>query len=174
MALITCPHCGERVSDLSDVCNYCHRPLKEHPAGLRQYCDLSLQEKRQLISIFEREHPACSFRSAEKKECVLQILGWCLMFGVFVLLSLMLIFTRQELQREELIWIPLTLAGVSLVMMSVAMVLAFCFKSVDKKWLLYHKFYQQWLYKRNNIIYQAEMSPRLQKEFDSIDINDYI
>lgn len=173
MALITCPHCGERVSDLSDVCNYCHRPLKEQPAGLRQYCDLSPQEKRQLISIFEREHPACSFRSAEKKECVLQILGWCF-FSVSVLLSLIFGFTIDSIIRKELHWLGITLFGLAFVMMIVGVVLFFCSKSVNKKCLLYHKCFQQWLLKRESIDYQFEIPLRLQKKFDSIDMNDYI
>ncbi len=83
MALIECPQCGKQVSDTAELCVHCGAVLKEPPAP-KNYAELPAAEKEALDLEFEREHPACSVRRAEKKK-------WRLTSLFFVALCLIMV-----------------------------------------------------------------------------------
>lgn len=81
MALITCPHCGNQVSDTVERCIHCGELIKEKPPEPKRYADLSMAEKDSLDSEFERNHPGYSIRKVEKRR---------VRHGVAMLLALLL------------------------------------------------------------------------------------
>lgn len=74
MALITCPHCGNQVSDTVERCVHCGELIKEKPPEPKRYADLSMAEKDSLDAEFERAHPEYSMRRVAKKQIILLVI----------------------------------------------------------------------------------------------------
>ena len=92
MALITCPHCGNQVSDTVERCVHCGELIKEKPPEPKNYADLSKAEKDALDSEFVREHSKYSVRNAERKKkiqsAIFFILGFvCIIAAVLVYIN---------------------------------------------------------------------------------------
>jgi hypothetical protein len=64
MALITCPNCGKQVSDTTQICIHCGKPIKQtiekedvEVGNLKNYDDLDFSTKVELQKEFDRTNP---------------------------------------------------------------------------------------------------------------------
>ncbi len=99
MALIVCPHCGKQVSDTVERCIHCGEFIKEKPSEPKNYADLSMAEKDDLDSEFERKHSEYSMHRVAKKQVILCVI----MYVSLVILVALLIFyiCKHQSQLKE-------------------------------------------------------------------------
>ncbi|HBF86388.1 MAG TPA: hypothetical protein DDW54_01765 [Clostridiales bacterium] len=69
MAIINCPHCGQKTSDTNEICFHCGKSWKDVPEpketpSKNDYNKLSLSQKTQLRERFYRKYP--KYRKAYK------------------------------------------------------------------------------------------------------------
>ena len=190
MALIQCPHCGERVSDTALKCIHCGGILKETPPVPKEYKDLSYAEKEALSLEFERKYPQYAFLKLQKSNkkletayivCILLFLAFSVLSTVLMCFGFDVLLNDTSKNRDILqaifTNINLVLSIVFLVVGDLILVFFFIFfircRKERKKYLLHYKIFVKWLLTRKQILCRPEFPSRQQLIFDGFDIENY-
>lgn len=174
MALITCPHCGESVSDTALKCIHCGGILKDAPPPPKEYRELSDAEKESLSSEFEHTYPEYAFLKLQKRNKMFEIARTVciILFLVFWLLGdLFTVFGFVSAEAYETVGIVIYfVSGWSLILYIVFIIAC---RKERKKYLINYKIFVKWLLTNKQIICRPAFSSRKQAFFDSLDVDDY-
>ena len=174
MALIQCPHCGERVSDTALKCIHCGGILKDAPPPPKEYRELSDAEKEALSSEFERNYPEYAFLKLQKRNKMLETARTVsiILFLVFWLLGdLFTVFGFVFAEAYETVGIVIYF--ISFWSLVLCIVLVIVCRSERKNYFLNYKIFVKWLLKSKQIKLRPTFSSRKQAIFDGLDVDNY-
>lgn len=190
MALITCPHCGNQVSDTVERCIHCGEPLLKEEAKPTPTDFHSLEKDNQnsIEKEFQKKYPSyvCFLAKQNSLKCrrKIKILNRIsFIAGIIFFLFFILVSTKVlDLNNDDtmlMIVMPIVLVVALVIFICMGFKIYYLVKSKKSicRYLLYEKLFQAWLLRAKNISMSvdfSDMSKKDMKYFENINPGLYL
>ena len=158
--LINCPKCGKPISEYADICMHCKSHLKEETMQsvdnrnkqMKNYLDLSEEEKKELYKQFEKENPTLKGeRDSLIKNNKVSNIALIIFLISGILPSIYSILTTFSSSLPKLsLFIRIVFGIIAVVSLVISIISHISIKSNFKK--LAEKDFDEWLEERNYVI----------------------